>query len=184
MIENKFSRMFLLKIESTSGFTYLYNLYYTNGKIHDPQCITGDNMLKVDEIGVPLSIARSIQIPETVRPYNRDRLNTYYMNKNKIYPGCSGIIKNGTKKLHNINYLDETYQMQDGDVIMRDMITGDVIGFNRQPSLLFSSMSSHKVIVLQKGETLRMNVSACNFYNADQKGLSCLIHMNQTASPI
>jgi DNA-directed RNA polymerase beta' subunit len=132
--------------------------------------ITGDNMLKVDEIGVPLSIARSIQIPETVRPYNRDRLNTYYMNKNKIYPGCSGIIKDGTKKLHNINYLDDTYQMQDGDVILRDMITGDVIGFNRQPSLLFSSMSSHKVIVLQKGETLRMNVSACNFYNADFDG--------------
>ena len=132
--------------------------------------ITGDNMLKVDEIGVPVSIAKSIQIPETVRPYNRDRLNTYYMNKNKIYPGCASIIKNGTKKLHNINYLDEAYQLQDGDVIMRDMITGDVIGFNRQPSLLFSSMSSHKVIVLQKGETLRMNVSACNFYNADFDG--------------
>jgi DNA-directed RNA polymerase II subunit RPB1 len=139
-------------------------------KIHEPQCITGDNMLKIDELGLPISIARSIQIPETVRYYNRDRLNTYYMNKNKTYPGCSGIIKNGTKKLHVIDYLDETYQLQDGDVIMRDMITGDVLGFNRQPSLLFSSMSSHKVIVLDKGETLRMNVSACNFYNADFDG--------------
>lgn len=141
-------------------------------KIHEPQCITGDNMLKIDELGLPISIARSIQIPETVRYYNRDRLNTYYMNKNTTYPGCSGIIKNGTKKLHVIDYLDENYQLQDGDVIMRDMITGDVLGFNRQPSLLFSSMSSHKVIVLDKGETLRMNVSACNFYNADQIGSS------------
>lgn len=132
--------------------------------------ITGDNMLKVDEIGVPVSIAKSIQIPETVRPYNRDRLNTYYMNKNKTYPGCSGVRKSGTKKMHKIDYLDDSYQLQDGDIIMRDMITGDVIGFNRQPSLLFSSMSSHKVIVLQKGETLRMNVSACNFYNADFDG--------------
>jgi DNA-directed RNA polymerase beta' subunit len=127
-------------------------------------------MLKIDELGLPISIARSIQIPETVRYYNRDRLNTYYMNRKKTYPGCSGIIKNGTKKLHVIDYLDETYQLQDGDVIMRDMITGDVLGFNRQPSLLFSSMSSHKVIVLDKGETLRMNVSACNFYNADFDG--------------
>jgi DNA-directed RNA polymerase II subunit RPB1 len=132
--------------------------------------ITGDNMLKIDELGLPISIARSIQIPETVRPYNRDRLNTYYMNRNKTYPGCSGIIMNGTKKLHAIDYLDENYQLQDGDVIMRDMVTGDVIGFNRQPSLLFSSMSSHKIIVLDKGETLRMNVSACNFYNADFDG--------------
>ena len=132
--------------------------------------ITGDNMLKVDEIGVPVSIAKSIQIPETVRSYNRDRLNIYYMNKHKTYPGCSGIVKIGTQKMHKIEYLDENYQLQDGDIIMRDMITSDVIGFNRQPSLLFSSMSSHKVIVLQKGETLRMNVSACNFYNADFDG--------------
>jgi DNA-directed RNA polymerase II subunit RPB1 len=130
-------------------------------------------MLKVDELGLPISIAKSIQIPETVRAYNRDHLNTYYMNKNKTYPGCSGIIKIGTKKMYHIDYLDEGYQLQDGDVIMRDMITGDVIGFNRQPSLLFSSMSSHKVIVLEKGETLRMNVSSCNLYNADFDGKSC-----------
>ena len=127
-------------------------------------------MLKVDEIGVPVSIAKSIQIPETVRNYNKERLNIYYNNKNKSYPGCSGIIKKGTNKIHRIDYLDDKYELQIGDVIMRDMITGDVIGFNRQPSLLFSSMSSHKVIVLYKGETLRMNVSACNLYNADFDG--------------
>lgn len=132
--------------------------------------ITGDSMLNVDEVGVPVSIAKSIQIPETVRPYNRDRLYTYFMNKHNAYPGCSGIIKSGSNKMHKIDYLDESYQMQDGDVIMRDMITGDVIGFNRQPSLLFSSMSSVKVIVLHKGETLRMNVSSCALYNADFDG--------------
>lgn len=132
--------------------------------------ITGDNMLKVDEVGLPISIAKSIQIPETVRPYNRNRLNTYYINKNKTYPGCSGVIKIGTKKMHLINYLDDDYQLQDGDIIMRDMITGDVMGFNRQPSLLFSAMSAVKVIVLQRGETLRMNVSSCNLYNADFDG--------------
>jgi len=31
-------------------------------------------------------------------------------------------------------------------------------------------MSSVKVIVLPKGETLRMNVSSCNLYNADFDG--------------
>ena len=132
--------------------------------------ITGDNMLKVDEVGIPVSIAKSIQIPETVRAYNRDRLNVYFINKHKTYPGCSAIIKYGSNKMYKIEYLDEDYQLQDGDVIMRDMITGDVIGFNRQPSLLFSSMSSVKVIVLNIGETIRMNVSSCNLYNADFDG--------------
>jgi DNA-directed RNA polymerase II subunit RPB1 len=132
--------------------------------------ITGDNMLKVDEVGLPISIAKSIQIPETVRPYNRNRINTYYMNKRDAYPGCAGIIKRSTNKMHKIEYLDEDYQLEDGDIVMRDMITGDVIGFNRQPSLSFSSMSAVKVIVLNTGETLRMNVSSCNLYNADFDG--------------
>jgi len=135
--------------------------------------ITGDNMLKIDEVGLPISIAKSIQIPETVRSYNRDRLNTYYMNKHVVYPGCSGVIKIGTHKMHKIDYLDDEYQLQEGDIVMRDMITGDVMGFNRQPSLLFSSMSAVKIIVLEKGETLRMNVSSCNLYNADFDGKNC-----------
>lgn len=132
--------------------------------------ITGDNMLKVNEVGLPISIAKSIQIPEVVRSYNKSRMNTYYMNKKNIYPGCSGIIKGGTKKLHKIEYLDDEYQLQDGDIVMRDIISGDVIGFNRQPSLTFSSMSAVNVVVLNDGETLRMNVSSCNLYNADFDG--------------
>lgn len=131
--------------------------------------ITGDNMLKVDEVGVPISIAKSIHISETVRPYNRDKLNTYYKNGDKIYPGCSGIIKKDTGRFHKINYIKD-YQLKDGDVVMRDMITGDIMGFNRQPSLTFSSISAVKVIILPEGESLRMNVSSCNMYNADFDG--------------
>lgn len=132
--------------------------------------ITGDNMLKIDEIGVPLSIARSIQLFETVQNYNIDRLTLYFLNKNIRYPGCSGVIKQSNKKMYKIEFIDESYELQIGDIILRDMISGDVIGFNRQPSLLFSSISSHNVVVLSKGNTLCMNVSACNFYNADFDG--------------
>jgi DNA-directed RNA polymerase II subunit RPB1 len=132
--------------------------------------ITGDNMLKVDEVGVPIGIARSIQIPETVRSYNKEITNTYFMNKNKAYPGCSSIIKKGTNKVHKIEYLDSSYQLQEGDIIMRDLITGDTMGFNRQPSLLFSSISAVKIVVLEQGNALRMNVSSCPLYNADFDG--------------
>jgi DNA-directed RNA polymerase beta' subunit len=132
--------------------------------------ITGDNMLRLNEIGIPLSMAKSIQIPETVRAYNYDRLNTYYINRNTAYPGCSGVIKGGTGKMHSIDYLDEEYQLQEGDVLLRDMVTGDDIGFNRQPSLLFSSLSSLKCVILNRGETLRHNVSVCNLFNSDFDG--------------
>lgn len=131
--------------------------------------ITGDNSLKLNEIGVPIKIAKTIQIPMTVTSNNRDQAMTYFMNSNKIYPGCSRIIKKSNGKSYRRANLPDDYQLQNGDVIERDMINGDVIGFNRQPSLLFSNIACHKVVVLDKsgGDTLHMNVSACSLYNAD-----------------
>ena len=37
--------------------------------------ITCDPSFKIDEVGVPLSIARNIQIPEIVQEYNRKQLD-------------------------------------------------------------------------------------------------------------
>jgi DNA-directed RNA polymerase beta' subunit len=53
---------------------------------------------------------------------------------------------------------------------MRDIIEGDFIGFNRQPSLLFGNISSHKVRIMYEGKTLRINPSSCSVYNADFDG--------------
>jgi DNA-directed RNA polymerase II subunit RPB1 len=132
--------------------------------------ITGDNLLKVDEVGIPKSISMTMSIPEIVRSYNRARLTTYYMNRNKTYPGCRGIIKKSNGVHYNIKYLDEDYELQDGDTVLRHLIDGDVIGFNRQPSLLYRNISCHKVRILDNTSTFRLNVSACVLYNADFDG--------------
>jgi DNA-directed RNA polymerase beta' subunit len=129
--------------------------------------ITGDNSLRVDEIGLPLTLARSLQIPETVRSFNINKLNIYYMNRKDVYPGCSGIKVFATQLYHRIEYLDPEYELQDGDIVYRDIIDGDYICFNRQPSLLFSNIGSHRVVIMEKGSTLKINVSACIAYNAD-----------------
>jgi DNA-directed RNA polymerase II subunit RPB1 len=132
--------------------------------------ISGDNSLRVDEIGIPVKLAAALQIPETVRSYNKDKLNIYYMNKRNIYPGCSGIHIRGSGKFHKIEHLDPTYELQEGDIILRDLVEGDYIGFNRQPSLLFGQIGSHKIKIMEKSSTIRINVSACAPYNADFDG--------------
>lgn len=132
--------------------------------------ITGDALLKVDEVGIPKSIAMTMTIPEVVRSYNKSRLMTYYMNKNKTYPGCKGIIKASNKIHYNIKYLDEDYELQEGDTVLRHLINGDFVGFNRQPSLLYRNISCHKVRILENTSTFRLNVSACCLYNADFDG--------------
>jgi len=124
--------------------------------------ISGDSSLRVDEIGVPVNLAKSLQIPETVRSYNIDKLNIYYMNKRDMYPGCSGIEIHATKKFHRIEHLDPEYVLKEGDIVYRDIIEGDYIGFNRQPSLLFSNIGSHRVVIMHRGNTVRINVSACS----------------------
>lgn len=106
-------------------------------------------------------MARSLQIPETVRSFNIHKLNEYYINKRDKYPGCSGIYKAETKHFHRIEHLDPNYVLQEGDIIYRDIIAGDYVGFNRQPSLLFGNIGSHRVVIMEKGSTLKINVSAC-----------------------
>ena len=91
--------------------------------------ITGDNMIKLDEVGIPIDIARSLQIPETVRSYNINRLNIYYKNSTLTYPGCTMVIKNSNKQKYKIQkLLENSYELQYGDIVYRDLISGDTIG--------------------------------------------------------
>lgn len=139
--------------------------------------ITGDSRLKIHEVGIPLIHAKNLEIPETVTKKNKNRLLTYFMNKNERYPGCKRIIKKSDNNTYKIDKLNSNYQLQEGDIVLRDMITGDYICFNRQPSLLFSNISGMRVVVMNIGETLRINPSICSYFNADFDGdqMNCIV---------
>lgn len=131
--------------------------------------IIGDATIKVDEIGVPQEIAELIDIPETFAPYNRDRLLTYFYNRD-TYPGCTRIKVRETGAIYRTNHLKEGFVPKDGDIIYRHLITGDYINLNRQPSLDHGSMMCHRVVVFAEGLALRLNLSAVTPYNADFDG--------------
>lgn len=121
--------------------------------------IVGDNILKIDEVGVPMSIARNIQIPEVVRYYNKDRLTVYFLNKNKAYPGCSKIIKGNTGIEYFVNNIKDDIILEDGDTLYRDLIDGDDVAANRAPSLLYSSISGLKARIMSVGDTFRFSAN-------------------------
>lgn len=131
--------------------------------------ITGDSNLKIYEVGMPKSHARNLEIPEVVTEKNMDRLKIYYTNGLERYPGCKRIIKKSDGQTYRIEKIAANYDLQVGDTVLRDMITGDWVNFNRQPSLLFTSISGMKVVVME-GDTLRLNPAICNFFNADFDG--------------
>lgn len=138
--------------------------------------ITGDSRLKINQVGVPMIHARDLEVPEVVTEANRARLTQYYLNGEDRYPGCKHIVKAADNGVYRIDILGKDYQLQVGDVVMRDMMTGDYLCFNRQPSLLPSNISGMQVVVMEVGETLRINPAICNFFNADFDGdLSYLV---------
>lgn len=132
--------------------------------------ITCDPGLRIDEIGVPLIIAQTLDIPIHVRPYNYEQCMIYFMNGDKRYPGCKKIKKKSTGNIHSITQIKEDFKLEIGDIIYRDLIEDDIVDFNRQPSLEPSSISSMKVKIMYESHTIRLNVTACPLFNADFDG--------------
>lgn len=134
--------------------------------------ITGDPKLKINELGVPLLFAKNIQIEEVVQEFNKRRLMVHFNNKRKKYPGCTKVIKKITGTEHNVENIRDDFELENGDIIYRDMIDGDPINFNRQPSLTPSSICCHIAVITKdpKYLNLRMNVLATPWYNADFDG--------------
>ena len=64
-------------------------------------------------------------------------------------------------------------------VIERQLIDGDVVLFNRQPSLHRMSMMAHRVCIMQ-GKTFRFNLCDCPPYNADFDGDEMNLHVLQS----
>lgn len=140
--------------------------------------ITGSPQLAIDELGISKMHASNIQIPEVVQPYNIDRLSVYFMNRNNKYPGCKHIIKKSDGSLYRIDPIDPNYKLQFGDIIYRDLIDGDLVCFNRQPSLSFNSISGFRIKIIES-ETIQLNGMACKGFNADFDGDQCNVIISQ-----
>ena len=69
-----------------------------------------------------------------------------------------------------------------GDLVERHLADGDVVLFNRQPSLHKLSIMAHRARVME-GRTLRFNECVCAPYNADFDGDEMNIHVPQVCPP-
>jgi DNA-directed RNA polymerase subunit A' len=143
--------------------------------------ISPDPMLDINEVGVPMSMAMKLTVPERVTEWNKDFLKSFISKGPKNYPGSNYIIRpDGRRK----KITDETKEqlleeLQPGFIVERHLMDGDISIFNRQPSLHRMSMMCHRVRVLP-GLTLRLNPAVCIPYNADFDGDEMNLHIPQT----
>jgi DNA-directed RNA polymerase subunit A' len=98
----------------------------------------------------------------------------------KYTPGVNYVIrKDGRRvKVTEKNAGEVAERLEIGSLIERQLQEGDVVLFNRQPSLHRMSMMAHKVRVMP-GKTFRLHLSVCPPYNADFDGDEMNLHVLQ-----
>ncbi len=142
--------------------------------------ISPDPMLDIDEIGVPLEIARELTIPLVVEERNSEYLKELVENYPN-WPTINYIIRpdGRRKKLSEINKKEIAEELEPGYTVEKQLSDGDWVIFNRQPSLHRMSMMGHRVRVMPY-KTFRLNPVVCPPYNADFDGDEMNIHVPQT----
>ena len=126
--------------------------------------ITPDPNLAVDELGVPRSIARNLTFPETVTAFNMDRLYELVRRGPDVHPGAKFVIRDDGERI-DLRYQGTGVHLEYGYKVERHLQDGDVVLFNRQPSLHKMSMMGHRVRIMPYS-TFRLNLSVTTPYNA------------------
>jgi DNA-directed RNA polymerase II subunit RPB1 len=144
--------------------------------------ITADPNISIQELGIPLKIAKNITKPVVVNAANRLFLSKLILNGPDEWPGANKLTRLVGGAKISLKYTDRravVQQLMDGDIVHRHMMDGDSILFNRQPTLHRMSMMCHKARIMMRGDTFRMNVADTKPYNADFDGDEMNLHMPQ-----
>ena len=111
--------------------------------------ITPDPNISIDEVGVPRSIALNLTYPEIVTPFNIERMYELIRNGPNELPGARYIIRDDGQRI-DLRYgrPSADINLQYGYKVERHIQDGDIIIFNRQPSLHKMSMMGHRVKIM------------------------------------
>ncbi|XP_078050939.1 RNA polymerase II subunit RpII215 [Augochlora pura] len=142
--------------------------------------ITPDPNLRIDQVGVPRSIAQNLTFPEIVTPFNIDKMQELVRRGNSQYPGAKYIVRDNGERIDlRFHPKPSDLHLQCGYRVERHIRDGDLVIFNRQPTLHKMSMMGHRVKVLP-WSTFRMNLSCTSPYNADFDGDEMNLHVPQS----
>lgn len=142
--------------------------------------ITGDTTIGIDELRVPVRIAKILTFPEVVTPYNIIKMQELVRNGRDKYPGANFVFPLGKYDPNSndrvlpidLRYRKEQVKLEFGDIVERHIVDGDYVLLNRQPTLHKLSMMSHKIRVIndESLSTFGLCPNTTKPYNADFDG--------------
>ncbi|MFH0889565.1 MAG: DNA-directed RNA polymerase subunit A' [Candidatus Aenigmatarchaeota archaeon] len=143
--------------------------------------ISPDNNIDIDEVGVPEIIAKELTLPIRITEANIAIIKEVVKNGPNLWPGANYAIRvDGRKKKITEESKNEiSDEITVGWTVERHLQNGDIVLFNRQPSLHRMSIMAHRVRVMPY-RTFRLNLCVCPPYNADFDGDEMNLHVPQT----
>jgi DNA-directed RNA polymerase beta' subunit len=156
-----------------------YNIQGKRVEFSARSVITPDPNISIAELGVPEKIAMNLTRPERVTEFNLKRLYKFIQNGPNVFPGAK-TIRRADGRIISLRHVNtKEVVLNYGDIVNRHLMDGDIVLFNRQPTLHRMSMMAHRVKVL-KYKTFRLNVSVTAPYNADFDGDEMNMHCPQS----
>ncbi len=157
---------------------FRYNLSGKRVNFSARTVISPDPVISINEVGVPYEVAEELTVPIPVTEWNMDEMKELI--KRKEYPRALYVIRKDGVRI-KITDTSRDKVLEDigvGWVVERQLKDGDIVLFNRQPSLHRISMMAHIVRVLP-GKTFRINPTVTPPYNADFDGDEMNLHALQ-----
>lgn len=132
--------------------------------------ISPDPNLGIDQVAVPRDVCKTMTYPEKVTHWNMERLKMHVRNGPSVHPGANVLILYDPDPMKNPDQLHKVMlqygnrekaaeNLKIGDTVERHLIDGDVVLFNRQPSLHKMSIMAHLVKVRAASPCLNLLVS-------------------------
>mmetsp|Transcript_1987 Transcript_1987/g.2788 ORF Transcript_1987/g.2788 Transcript_1987/m.2788 type:complete len:1737 (-) Transcript_1987:583-5793(-) len=168
------------------------------GKRVDFACrsvISPDPYIGADEIGIPLHFAKTLTFPTPVNEWNLQEMRNLVMRGSHDYPGACWVqYRQGQRvsldkmekpqRLAVANRLSAILEKGGGmpTLVGRQLVNGDYLLVNRQPTLHKPGIMAHRVRILHNPtqKTIRMHYANCNTYNADYDGDEMNCHFPQS----
>ncbi len=151
--------------------------------------ISPDPLLSINEVGVPIEIARGLTVPLEVTAHNQEVAKELVRRgpspspdeANRYRCGVNYLVREDGQRIKVMEKNAEACAelVTPGSIVERQLLDGDIVLFNRQPSLHRMSMMAHFVRILPH-KTFRFNLCDCPPYNADFDGDEMNLHVLQS----
>ncbi|MBC7128856.1 MAG: DNA-directed RNA polymerase subunit A' [Thermoplasmatales archaeon] len=151
--------------------------------------ISPDPNISINEVGVPIVVARELTVPVIVNSYNIEKMRELVRRGPSptppagvaYVPGVNYVIRADGRRIkvtpENADAVAEKLEIN--SIVERQLQDGDIVLFNRQPSLHRMSMMAHRARILPF-KTFRLNLAVCPPYNADFDGDEMNLHVLQS----